>query len=117
MTSKLSFSKIKHVIVKSSSEVTDTERSSGKLYARSIINRLAPGLRIDVLVLMSLDTLRCDSKPFTVDEGNLRPGTRRTFKTISQTYVDAGKLPVHTDFFKEIKKGDTVVIILHEAKK
>lgn len=116
MTSKITFSKIKHTIVKTSSEITDTERSSGKLYARSIINRLAPGLRIDVLVLKTIDTLICDSKPFAVYEDNIREGTRRTFKTLSQTYTDAGKLPVFTDFFKNIEEGDTVIIILHKVK-
>jgi hypothetical protein len=116
MTSKITFSNIKHIIVKSSSEITDTERSSGKLYARSIINRLAPGLKIDVLVLKYLDTLICDCKPFSVYEDDIREGTRRTFKTLSQTYTDAGKLPVSTDFFKHIKEGDTVIIFLHKVK-
>ena len=116
MTSKITFSKIKHTIVKASSEITPTERSSGKIYARSIINRLAPGLRIDVIVLKHLDTLICDRKPLSVYEDDLREGTRRTFKTLSQTYTDAGKLPVHTDFFIHIEEGDTVVIILHKVK-
>lgn len=116
MTSKITFSNIKHTIVKSSSEITYTERSSGKLYARSIINRLAHGLRIDVLVLKTIDTLICDSKPFSVYEDDIREGTRRTFKTLSQTYTDAGKLPVSTYFFKHIKEGDTVIIFLHEVK-
>lgn len=114
MTSKITFSGIKHTIVKASSEITDTERSSGKLYARSIVNRLAPGLRIDVFVLETLPALLCDDS-LTVNEDNSREDTRRTFKELSKTYIDAGKLPVKTAFFKNIIDGDTIIIILHEV--
>lgn len=115
MTSKITFSNIKHTIVKSSSEITPTERSSGKLYARSIINRLVQGLKIDVLALRHVDTLICDSKPFTVDECDIRVGTRRSFVSLSGSYKTGSKLPVLTDFFKNIEEGDTVLIILHEV--
>lgn len=112
MTSKITFSNIKHIIVKSSSEITDTERSSGKLYARSIINRLAPGLRIEAFVLKT-PTFICDDV-FTVYEDDIRKDTRRCFQTLPHTYMEAGKLPVKTDFMKKIKDGDTILIILHE---
>jgi len=115
MTSKITFSNIKYTLVKSSSDITNTERRSGKLYARSIINRLAPGLRIDVLVLKTLPVFICD-EPFTVNENGIRAGTKRCFEKLSKSYSDAGKLPVKTDFFKKIKDGDTIVIILHEVE-
>ena len=115
MTSEITFSNIKHTIVKASSDITDTERSSGKLYARSIINRLAPGLRIDVFVLKTLPVLIC-GEPFTVNVGDIRAGTKRCFETLSESYTGAGKLPVKTDFFKKIKEGDTIIIILHEVE-
>lgn len=114
MTSKLTFSNIKHTIVKSSSEITDTERISGKLYARSIINRLAPGLQIDVLVLKALPILVTDDN-LTVDENDTRRDTRRCYQSLPQTYMEGGKLPVKTRFFKKIKDGDTIIIILHEV--
>ena len=112
MTSKITFSNIKHTIVKSSSEITYTERSSGKLYARSIINRLAPGLRIEAFVLKT-PTFTCDDV-FTVYEDDIRKDTRRCFQTLPTTYMEAGKLPVKTDFMKKIKDGDTILIILHK---
>lgn len=110
MTSKITFSNIKHTIVKSSSEITYTERSSGKLYARSIINRLAPGLRIEAFVLKT-PTFTCDDV-FTVYEDDIR--TRKCFQSIGKSYSEAGKLPVKADFMKKIKDGDTILIILHE---
>ena len=113
MTSKITFSNIKHTIVKSSSEITYTERSSGKLYARSIINRLAPGLRIEAFVLKTLPTFICYDV-FTVYEDDIRKDTRRCFQTLPHTYMEAGKLPVKTDFMKKIKDGDTILIILHK---
>lgn len=115
MTSKITYSNIKHTIVKSSADITDTERRSGKLYARSIINRLAPGLRIDVLVLKTLPVLIC-GEPLTANEENIRAGTKRCFEKLSKSYLEAGKLPVKTDFFKKIKDSDTIVIILHEVE-
>ena len=115
MTSKITFSNIKHTIVKTSSDITDTERRSGKLYARSIINRLAPGLRIDVLVLKTLPVL-IYGEPFTANEENIRAGTKRCFETLPESYSGAGKLPVKTYFFRRIKDGDTIVVILHEVE-
>lgn len=118
MTSKLTFSNIKHTIVKSSSEITDTERISGKLYARSIINRLAPGLQIDVLVLKALPKalpILVTDDNLTVDENDTRRDTRRCYQSLPQTYMEGGKLPVKTRFFKKIKDGDTIIIILHEV--
>ena len=112
MTSKLSFSNIKHTILKSSTDITDTERSSGKLYARSIVNRLFKGLRIEAFVLKTLPVFVCDDS-FTVDETDIR--VRKSFDTVKASYIGAGKLPVKTDFTKEIEDGDTVLIILHEV--
>lgn len=115
MTSKITFFNIKHTIVKSSSDITETERRSGKLYARSIINRLATGYRIDVFVLKTLPVLIC-GEPFTANESEIRVGTKRCFEKLSKSYSDAGKLPVKTEFFKKIKDGDTIVVILHEVE-
>lgn len=115
MTSEITFSNIKHTIVKASSDITDTERSSGKLYARSIVNRLSTGLRIEVIVLKTLPTLIRDGS-FSVFEDDIRKDTRRCFPSLPRTYLEAGKLPVKTPFFKKIKDGDTVLIILHEVE-
>ena len=115
MTSEITFSNIKHTIVKAFSDITDTERSSGKLYARSIINRLVPGLRIDVFVLKTLPVLIC-GEPFTVNDEDVRAGTKRCFEKLSESYRGAGKLSVKTDFFRRIKEGDTIVVILHEVR-
>jgi len=114
MTSKITFSGIKHTLVKSASDITKTEISIGKLNARSVVNRLGPRLRIDVLVLKTLPVLICD-EPFTVNEDNIRKGTRRCYETLTKSFLDSGKLPVHADFFRKIKDGDNIVVILHEV--
>lgn len=113
MTSKITFSNIKHTIVKTSSEVTDVERSSGKLYARSIVNRLFPGLRIEAFVLKTLPVFICEDS-FTVNEQDIR--VRKCFQTVKMSYSSAGKLPVGTKFTSKIKDTDTVIIILHEVE-
>lgn len=114
MTSEINFSKIKYTLIKSDMDVTKTERSSGKLNARSVVNRLLPGLRIDVFVSKTLPTLICD-ETLTIDEDDIRKDTRRCFEKLTKSFIDAGKLPVHTGFFKEIEDGDIIVVILHEV--
>ena len=114
MTSKIIFSKIKHTVVKSASDITKTERAEGKLQAGSVTSRLTPGLRIDVLVLKTLPALTT-ANSFTVDEEDIRQGSRKCFSRLADVFVRKGRLPVHADFFKKIKDGDTIVVILHEV--
>jgi len=114
MASKITFSNIKHTIVRDSCEITQTEIKGGKLNARSIVNRLNSGLKIDVLVLKNMPVLVCD-EPLTFYENEIRDGTRRSFESLSNAYINAGKLPVHTDFFKKIEEGDMIIIILHDV--
>lgn len=113
MTSQLTFSDIKHTLIKPASDVTKTERVSGKLYARSIVNRLGTKHRIDVLVLKSLPVIIC-GEPLIFNEADIRFGTRRCFEELSKAYKQTGKLQVNTNFFKKIKDGDTILVILHE---
>ena len=115
MTSEITFSHIKHATVKSSSDITKTERSEGKLQAGSITSKLTPGLRIDVLVLKFLPVLTIEDS-FTVNEVTIRPGTRRCFSELKPLFKRKGRLPVKADFFRRVKDGDTVIIFLHEVK-
>lgn len=112
MTSETTISNIKHSIVKRASDITKSERSVGKLNARSVINRFGPNLKIDVIVLKSLPTLVVGDS-ITFNEDDKRPGTERTF-TKTGIYHDSGTLHVKVDFFKKIEQGDTVIILLHE---
>lgn len=112
MTSTTTISNIKHSIVKRASDITKSERSVGKLNARSVINRLEPGHKIDILVLKTLPTLVVGDS-ITFNEDDKRPGTERTF-TKTGIYHDSGTLHVKVDFFKKIEQGDTILILLHE---
>jgi len=114
MTSKIIFSGIKHTVVKSFSDISKTEKYEGKLQAGSITSKLTQGLKIDVLVLKSLFFLTTEDS-FTVNEDNIRQGTRRCFSELKPIFQKKGRLPVHADFFREIKEGDTIIIILHEV--
>jgi hypothetical protein len=113
MTSKITFSNVKHLSVKSPNDVNDTERKYGKLQADGVPKKLLPGLKIDVLVLTSLPVLTTDDT-ITFDEDDIRPDTRRQFTELKEVYKKKNWLLVHTDFFKKIKEGDSIVIILHE---
>jgi len=112
MTSKITFSNIKHIFVKSGSDVKKTERSLGKLQAGDIPKRLKPGLKIDVLVLKRLPALTTDDT-ITFDEDDIRPGTRRHFTELKDVYMRKNWLLVHTDFFKKTEFDDVIMIILH----
>jgi len=114
MTSQITFSKIKHVVVKSSYDLSATEQREGKLQAGEITSKLCNGLIIDVLVLKMLSSTTTDD-PITLGEDNIRDGTRRRFLTLSKLFIRKGRIPVHTDFFKKIEDGDTIIIILHEV--
>ena len=114
MASEIIFSNIKHTIIKTASEITDTERRTGKLNARSIINRLGPGLQIDVVVLKNIPAFLCD-EVISFNEADIRQGTRRCFQKLTGSYDKySNRLPVKTDFFKKIMDGDTIIIILHK---
>lgn len=112
MTSQITISRIKHSIVKRASDITKSERSVGKLNARSVINRLEPGHKIDILVLKTLPTLIIGDT-ITFNEDDLRHGTRKTF-TEKGVFHKSGTLHVKVDFFKKIEQGDTILILLHE---
>lgn len=112
MTSTTTISNIKHSIIKPASDITKSERSVGKLNARSIINRFGPNLKIDVLVLKTLPTLIIGDS-ITFNEEDKRPGTYRTF-TEKGIFHASGTLHVKADFFKKIEQGDTILILLHE---
>jgi hypothetical protein len=112
MTSRITFSGIKHTLIKSASDITKSERSLGKLNARSIINRFGPNLKIDVIVLKTLPTLIIGDT-ITFNEDDLRHGTRKTF-TEKGVFIKSGTLHVKVDFFKKIEQGDTILILLHE---
>jgi|GEM_PF-2051679 len=116
MTSQITFSNIKYTVVKSSSDITKTERSDGKLQAGCITSRFVQGLQIDVFVLKSLPLLITDIE-MTFDVHDLRWDTRRCFQKLADIFRVKGKLPVHSDFFKKIRDGDIIIIILHEVNK
>lgn len=114
MTSKIIFSNVKHVSVKSKKDISQTSRKYGKLQAGGVPGKLEHGQRIDVLVLKSLPILTTDDT-ITFDEDDIRPNTWRQFTELKDVYKKKNWLLVHTDFFKQIEEGDYIVIILHEV--
>ena len=112
MTSTLTFSDIKYINIKSSSEITKYERSEGRLQAGSIVRMVEPGLKLDVFIVENMPELQCDDS-ISFNEDDIRDGSRRSFSEITSTSWRQWKLPVKTDFFKELKEGDTIVMILH----
>ena len=109
MTSTISFSGIKHTLVKSASDIKPTERAEGKLNARSIINRFSEGLQIDAFILKNAHTAITDDS-ITFNENDIRAGTRRTFSDLKVKKVT--RLPVKVNFFKDLEPDDTIIIIL-----
>ncbi|AKB80675.1 hypothetical protein MSBR3_0097 [Methanosarcina barkeri 3] len=110
MGSKITFNNIVFSLVKKYGEVTDSERKSGKLQAGSVASKLTDGKVIDVLVLKKeYPEIRDESVTF--NEADIRKGTRRQFTELAELYRRKGRLPVHTDFFKNIQPGDIVIIM------
>jgi hypothetical protein len=119
LTSHITFSNILHTIIKAPADIKESEVKLGILSAGSrtranITGKLAPGLQIDVMVLKNTLTLACDDT-IIVNEHDIRPGSRRSFTDLNELYKRKSRLPVHTNFFKCIEDGDTIMIILHEV--
>ena len=112
MTSTLTFSNIKSIKIKSSSEITKSERSEGRLQAGAIVRMFQPGMKLDVFIIENMPELQCDDS-ISFNEDDIREGSRRVFTEISKNSWSQWKLPVKTDFFKGIQEGDTIVMILH----
>ena len=114
MTSQLTFSNIKHVVIKAATDITKSQRKSGKLQVGSVTTELIPGLQIDVLILKKLPVL-IDTEPIKIYENEIKPGSRRQFTQLKDLYVKKRWLPVKTGFFDGMEKDDTILIILHEV--
>lgn len=114
MTSILTFSNIKSIKIKSSSEITKSERSEGRLQAGAIVRMVEPGMKLDVLIVENMPELQCEDS-ISFNEDGIREGSRRSFIKVSKNSWVQWKLPVKTDFFKHVHEGDTIVIILHEV--
>lgn len=112
MTSTLTFSNIKHINIKPSSEITKSERSDGRLQAGAIVRMFQPGMKLDVFIVENVPALLCDDS-ISFNEKDIREGSRRIFTEITKSSWSQWKLPVKTDFFKGIQGGDTIVMILH----
>jgi len=115
MTSTLTFSNIKYINIKSSSDITKFERSEGRLQAGAIVRMFEPGMKLDVFIVENMPELQCDDS-ISFNEEDIREGSRRVFTEISKNSWRQWKLPVKTDFFKDIQEGDTIVMILHEVE-
>lgn len=115
MTSTLTFSNIKSIKIKSSSEITKSERSEGRLQAGAIVRMFQPGMKLDVFIIENMPELQCDDS-ISFNEDDIREGSRREFTKITKSSWNQWKLPVKTDFFKDIEEGDTIVMILHVVK-
>jgi hypothetical protein len=53
MTSKITFSNIKHVAIKDAVDITKTELKEGRLNARRTVNRFSPNMMIHSMNLIS----------------------------------------------------------------
>jgi len=115
MTSKITFSNIKHVVVKAASDITKSQRKSGKLQVGKITEGLTSRLQIDVMVLKTPPML-IDTGPITIEESDVRPGTRRQFTELKNLYIRKWWLPVRTGFFEDMVDEDTILVILHEVE-
>jgi len=112
MTSKITFSNIKHVAIKDAVDITKTELKEGRLNARRTVNRFSPNMMIDVLLLGKCIAVVPDTA-ITFNESDIKK--RESFPKLTENEVNKGKLPVHTTFFKKAQKGDTIIVILHEV--
>lgn len=115
MTSKITFSNIKHVVVKAATDITKSQRKSGKLQVGKITEELSPGLQIDVMVLKT-PPLLIDTGPITIEESDIRSGSRRQFTELKDLYIRKWWLPVRTIFFDDMLDEDTILVILHEVE-
>ena len=115
MTSQITFFNIKHLVVKAATDITKSQRKSGKLQVGKITEELTSGLKIDVLILKTLPMV-IDTGPITINENDIRPGSRRQFTQLKQLYVKKRWLPVETGFFDDIENEDTILVILHEVE-
>ncbi len=112
MTSTIIFTGIKHRITLSSSDITQTEKKSGRLQAGAIINKMAPGMGIDALVLnKKYPAINEDS--VEINEDDIRERQTYTYSDLSSISFEKGRLAVGTAFFKVIESGDVVELILH----
>ncbi len=115
MTSQLIFSNIKHMIIKPASDITKSQKKSGKLQVGNITTKLTTGLKIDVLILKTLPAV-IDLGSVLIDEKDISPGSRRQFTQLKDLYVTKRWLPVKTGFFDAMEHEDSILIILHEVE-
>jgi hypothetical protein len=112
MTSHIIFTGIKHKITLSSSDITQTEKKSGRLQAGAIINKMAPGMKIDALVLKK-EYPRANDESAEFNEDDIRERHTYTYSDLSSISFEKGRLAVGTAFFKVIEGGDIVELVLH----
>ena len=114
MTSKICISDIKRCTIKGPAEIPPSKRREGRLAAGAVVNRIQPGQKIDIIVLMKAPALMCDSA-IEFYEDDIRGGKRLTYKysDISDDSFKNQRLAVGTEFFRGMELTDSIYLILH----
>ena len=103
------------------SKVAPSELKEGRLKAGAAINGIKENhtLKIDVMVLVDLPALICDSV-VEIDEGYVRKDKDGELKRQTYEYgellsssLEKKRLSVGTEFFRGMEETDCIIIILH----
>lgn len=112
MTSKVRISDIIRCTIKGVSEIPISKQKEGRIPAGTVVNRIQPGQKIDVIVLKNFPLLICDTS-FEFDEDDILKRHTYKYTDISDDSFNNQRLALGTEFFKGLDPEDTIYLILH----